>query len=123
VLVVFALIHQKVDNFLADTSHFSTDFLSSPEAIPFQKAIQQLLLGIRDGRSGCNSKAPLIVASSYSALAVIINWLHKHPIALSWLQQPLLQSFNSLPKGTTRFDYNLKINNGVLTELKIRMCV
>ncbi len=71
---------------------FPSRFLTSPEVIHYQNAVQQLQLGIRDGGSGCYRNAPLIAAASYSALTVTINWLHKHPIAFSWLQQPLLQA-------------------------------
>jgi hypothetical protein len=90
---------QSVDKFLADqeTLHFPADFLTCPEAIHYQKAIHQLQLGIQDGRSGYYSIAPLIAASSYSALAVTINWLQKHPSAFSWLQQTLLQTRVSSP--------------------------
>ena len=77
---------------MADTLHFPADFQTSPEAPHYQRAIQQLRLGIRDGGSGCFRNAPLIAATSYSALAVTINWLHTHPIAFTWLQQPLLQT-------------------------------
>jgi hypothetical protein len=34
-------------------------------------------------------------AASYSALAVAINWFNAHPIAFTWLQQPLLQTLVS----------------------------
>jgi hypothetical protein len=41
-----------VDLFMADTLHFPADFQTSPEALHYQRAIQQLRLGIRDGGSG-----------------------------------------------------------------------
>jgi len=88
-------LDQSVDNFLADTLHFPANFRSSQEALHYERAIQQLRLGIRDGGSGCFRNAPLVAAASYSALAVTINWLHKHPIAFNWQQQPLLQTLVS----------------------------
>jgi hypothetical protein len=77
-----------VDNFMADTFHFPADFLTCPETSHYQQAINQLRLGIRDGGSGCFRNEPLIAAASYSALAVTIKWLHKHPIEFTWLAQP-----------------------------------
>ena len=88
-------LDHSVDNFMADTLHFPADFQTSPEAPHYQRAIQQLRLGIRDGGSGCFRNAPLIAAASYSALAVTINWLHTHPIAFTWIQQPLIQTLVS----------------------------
>jgi hypothetical protein len=88
-------LDQSVDNFLADTLHFPANFRSSQEALHYERAIQQLRLGIRDGGSGCFRNAPLVAAASYSALAVTITWLHKHPIAFNWQQQPLLQTLVS----------------------------
>ena len=88
-------LDHSVDNFMADTLHFPADFQTSPEAPHYQRAIQQLRLGIRDGGSGCFRNAPLIAAASYSALAATINRLHTHPIAFTWLQQPLLQTLVS----------------------------
>jgi hypothetical protein len=71
---------------------FQPIFQTSPEALHYERAIQQARLGIRDGGSGCFRNAPLVAAASYSALAVTINWLHKHPIAFNWLQQHFLQT-------------------------------
>ena len=88
-------LDQSVDNFLADTLHFPDNFRTSEEALNYERAIQQLRLGIRDGGSGCFRNAPLAAAASYSALAVTISWLHKHQIAFNWLQQPLLQTLVS----------------------------
>jgi hypothetical protein len=86
---------QSVDNFLADTLYFPASFRTSEEAPCYERAIQQLRLGIRDGGSGCFRNAPLVAAASYNALAVTISWLHKHQIAFNWLQKPLLQTLVS----------------------------
>jgi hypothetical protein len=68
-------------------------------------------LGIRDGGSRCFQNEPLIAAASYSALAVTIKWLHKHPIEFTWLAQPLLQTLHFFinPNITSLQQWNLQV--------------
>jgi hypothetical protein len=56
-------LDQSVDNFLADTLHFPASFQTSQEALHYERAIQQLRLGIRDRGSGCFRNAPLVAAA------------------------------------------------------------
>ncbi len=46
-------LDQSVDNFLADTLHFPANFRTNPEALHYERAIQQVRLGLGDGGSGC----------------------------------------------------------------------
>ncbi len=87
--------------------------------ILFTAPLQQLFNQIADtfpdihicGGSGCFRNAPLIAAASYSTLAVTINWLHTHPIAFTWLQQPLLQTLVSFvnPNIVSLLQWNLRL--------------
>ena len=61
----------------------------------YERALQQLRLGIRDGGCGCFRNGPIIAAASYGAMATTLQWLHKHPIDFSWLPQPLSQTLSS----------------------------
>jgi hypothetical protein len=90
-----AQLDHSVDMFLAHNLQFPVDFQTCPESLHYQRALQQMRLGVRDGGSGCFKNVPIIAAASYGALATTIKWLHTHPIEFSWLPQQLSLTLGS----------------------------
>ena len=57
-----------VDGFWADALCFPKDYKSANHQI-YQKALNQIRLGIREGGFGCYRNLPLIDVAQYSAIA------------------------------------------------------
>ena len=79
------------DDFLAHTLSFPATHRQESPLIPYDKALQQARLGIKQGGCGLKSVAMVVPAALFAAICAFIEWLHEDshfPITrLPWLSQ------------------------------------
>ena len=77
------------DDFLAHTLSFPATHRQESPLVPYDKALQQARLGIKQGGCGLTSVAMVVPAALFAAICAFIEWLHEDshiPITrLPWL--------------------------------------
>ena len=77
------------NEFLAHTLSFPPTFRTESPLIPYDKALQQARLGIKQGGCGLTSLAMLVPAALFSSICAFVVWLHEEShiplMRLPWL--------------------------------------
>ena len=79
-----------VDSFWADTLKSPIDFEGNHGDV-YQKALDQVQLGIRDGGCGCPRNEPFLDAAQYRALAETTIWFKEHGIHFPRLLRSIIE--------------------------------
>ncbi len=75
------------DNFMATTFAFQDDYLQSSKSQHYNRALQQLRLGIKQGGMGLTSAEMVAPAALYVSLREFRRWYQAY--AETWPQQAL----------------------------------